>query len=202
MNQGKIAARVARYGLAMLLLSCGGQQQHPLDVCNCTPSAPDSEDFRHNQKHVPLPNGTAQNITVATMLTWPQTPVPAANAPRSGRELQLFHIGSAFVQRTFEVLSDCDIHLEISDVADKSASRAIVEIPSDGEYCQTRQNFQAQLAAHNVTIGTDQNLGEVDPALPIDVTGLAFEDEPHSTRGSALVKTIWELHPAKVTLTQ
>lgn len=201
MRHKKVVARVARYGIVMLLLSCGGHQ-HPLDLCNCTPSAPDSEDFRHDQKHVPLPNGTAQDITVATMLSWPQTPVPAANAPRSGRELQLFRIGSAFVQRTFEVLSDCDVHLEISDVADKNAPRAIAEIPSDAEYCQTRQNFQAQLAAHNVTIGTDQTLGEIDPPLPIDITGLAFEDEPHSTRGSALVKTIWELHPAKVTLTQ
>jgi hypothetical protein len=190
----------------MLLLSCGGHQsqvdQTQLDLCNCAPAGPDSADFRHNQKHVPLLNIAAQDITVATMLTWPQTPVPTADAPRSGRELKLFHIGNAFVQRTFEVLSDCDIHLEISDVADKSASRAIAEIPSDAEYCQTRQNFQAQLAAHNFIIGTNQDLGDVDPALPIDVTGLAFEDEPHSSRGSALVKTIWELHPAKVTLTQ
>jgi len=186
----------------MLLLSCGGVHQHPLDVCNCTPSAPDSEDFRHNQKHVPLPNVTAQDITVATMLSWPQTPVPAPDAPRSGRELQLFHIGKAFVQRTFEVQSDCDIHLEISDVADKGAARAIAEIPSDPEYCQTRQSFQAQLAAHNVTIGTNQDLGEIDPAIPVDVTGLAFEDVPHPTRGSALVKTIWELHPAIARLTQ
>jgi len=201
-----VAARVARYGLAMLLLSCGGRQSQidptPLDLCNCAPTGSDSEDFRHNQKHVPLPNIAAQDITVATMLTWPQTPVPAADAPRSGRELQLFHIGSAFVQRTFEVLSDCDVHLEISDVADKGAPRAIAEIPSDTEYCQTRQSFQAQLAAHNFTIGTNQDAGEIDPALPIDITGLAFEDEPHSTRGSALVQTIWELHPAKVTLTQ
>ena len=201
MSHRRVAERVVQYGLALLLLSCGGHQK-PLDVCNCTPSAPDTEDFRHNQKHVPLPNIAAQNITVATMLTWPQTPVPAADAPRSGRELQLFHIGNAFVQRTFEVLSDCDIHLEISDVADKGAPRAIAEIPSDTEYCQTRQSFQAQLAAHNFTIGTNQDLGEIDPALPIDVTGLAFEDEPHPTRGSALVKTIWELHPAKVSLTQ
>jgi hypothetical protein len=116
--------------------------------------------------------------------------------------LQLFHIGKAFVQRTFEVLSDCDIHLEISDVADKGTARAIAEIPSDSEYCQTRQSFQGQLAAHNFTIGTNQDLGEIDPAIPIDITGLAFEDEPHSTRGSALVKTIWELHPAIVRLTQ
>lgn len=204
MSQRKIAARVARYGFVLLLLSCGGNnnQQHPLDVCNCTPTAPDSEDFRHDEKHVPLPNGTPQDITVATMLSWPQTPVPTANAPRSGRELQLFHIGNAFVQRTFEVLSDCDIHLEISDVADKGAPRAIVEMPHDAEYCQARQSFQAQLAAHNFTIDTNQDQGEIDPALPIDITGLAFEDEPHATRGSALVKTIWELHPAIVRLTQ
>jgi len=201
MRHRRFAARVARYGLALILLSCGGHQK-PLDVCNCTPTAPDSEDFRHNQKHVPLPNVTAQDITVATMLTWPQTPVPASDAPRSGRELQLFHIGKAFVQRTFEVQSDCDIHLEISDVADKGADRAIAEIPSDSEYCQTRQSFQAQLAAHNFTIGTNQDLGEIDPAIPVDVTGLAFEDEPHPTRGSALVKTIWELHPAIARLTQ
>ena len=139
---------------------------------------------------------------MATMLTWPQTPVPAPDAPRSGRELQLFHIGKAFVQRTFEVQSDCDIHLEISGVADKGAARAIAEIPSDAEYCQTRQSIQAQLAAHKFTIGTNQDLGEIDPAIPIDVTGLAFEDEPHPTRGSALVKTIWELHPAIAKLTQ
>jgi hypothetical protein len=201
MSHRRVAARVARYGLGLLLLSCGGHQK-PLDVCGCTPTAPDSEDFRHNQKHVPLPDIAAQDITVATMLTWPQTPVPASGAPRSGRELQLFHIGKAFVQRSFEVLSDCDIHLEISAVADKGAARAIVEIPSDSEYCQTRQSFQAQLAAHNFTIGTNQDLGEIDPAIPVDVTGLAFEDEPHATRGSALVKTIWELHPAIARLTQ
>lgn len=201
MRHTRVAAIVARYGLALLLLSCGGHQK-PLDLCNCMPSGPDSEDFRHNEKHVPLPNGTAQNITVATMLTWPQTPVPTSDAPRSGRELQLFHIGSAFVQRSFEVLSDCDVHLEISDVAEKSAPRAIAEIPSDPEYCQTRRSFQAQLAAHKFTIGTNQDLGEIDPAIPIDITGLAFEDDPHATRGSALVQTIWELHPAIVRLTQ
>ena len=132
MRRRRVAARVARYSLVMLLLSCGGNNQHPLD----------------------------------------------------------------------EVLSDCDIHLEISDVAGKGAPRAIAEIPRDTEYCQTRQSFQAQLAAHNVTIGTNQDLGEIDPAIPVDITGLAFEDEPHATRGSALVKTIWELHPAIVRLTQ
>jgi hypothetical protein len=202
MGRRKFWARVAWCGVVVLLLSCGGTQAGPIDVCNCTPTGPASEDFRHDQKHVPLPNIAAQDITVQTMLTWPQTPVPAADAPRTGRELQLFHIGHAFLQRTYEVQSDCDIHAEISDVADGSAPRAIVEIPSDMEYCSARQNFQAQLAAHKFTLGTRPESGDVVPPLPIDVVGLAFQDDPHSTRGSALVKTIWELHPAIVNITQ
>jgi hypothetical protein len=202
MGQRRFWGRVAQYGVVVLLLSCGGTQAGPIDVCNCTPTDPASEDFRHDQKHVPLPNVTAQDLTVQTMLTWPQTPVPAADAPRTGRELQLFHIGHAFVQRTYEVQSDCDIHLEISDVADPNAPRAIVETPSDTEYCTARQSFQAQLAAHKITLGITPDLGDVVPPLPIDVMGLAFQDDPHSTRGTALVKTIWELHPAVVNVTQ
>jgi len=189
----------------VLLLSCGGTQAGqagPIDVCNCTPTAPASEDFRHDEKHVPLPAIPSQDITVQTMLGWPQTPVPAPNAPRTGRELQLFHIGHAFVQRTYEVESDCDIHAEISDVADPAAPRAIVEIPSDAEYCSARQSFQSELAAHKITLGTLPELGDVSPPLPIDVVGLAFQDDPHATRGSAQVKTIWELHPAVVNITQ
>jgi hypothetical protein len=202
MGQRRFWGILARYGIVVLLLSCGGTQAGPIDVCNCTPTEPASEDFRHDQKHVPLPNVTAQDITVQTMLTWPQSPVPAADAPRAGRELQLFHIGQAFVQRTFEVQSDCDIHLEISDVADPNAPRAIVETPGDVEYCQARQSLQSQLAAHQFTLGTRPELGDVVPPLAIDVVGLAFQDDPHSTRGSALVKTIWELHPAVVNVTQ
>ncbi len=36
-------------------------------------------------------------------------------------------------------------------------------------------------------------------ALPVDVLGMAFEDFDHY-RGSAQVQTIWELHPAIVTI--
>src|SRR5689334_13379073 len=86
-----VFAKVMWFVAAGLLLSCGGHQSitpqsvpQQLDVCNCTPTGPASEDFRHNQKHVPLPNSSAQEITVATMLTWPQTPVPGPAAPRTG----------------------------------------------------------------------------------------------------------------------
>jgi hypothetical protein len=36
-------------------------------------------------------------------------------------------------------------------------------------------------------------------ALPVEVFGMAFEDFDHN-RGSLQVRTIWELHPAIVTI--
>ena len=192
------------FAVAGLILSCGGDLGviKPLDVCNCTPAAPDSEDFRHNEKHVALPGSAATDITVATMLTWPQTPVPTTDTPRTGRELKMFHIAQAFVQLTYEVQSDCDIHMEISDSADKAAPRVIVETPGDSEYCPARQNFQTQMEAHGFTLGTLFTAAEVPQPVAVDILGLAFLDEPHAGRGSGQVGTIWELHPAKVTVAQ
>ena len=205
MGSKSVLAKIIWFVVAGLVLSCGGHQgispqsiPQQLDVCNCTPTGPASADFRHNQKHVPLPNSAAQEITVATMLTWPQTPVPGPDAPRTGRELQMFHIAHAFVQLTYEVQSDCDIHMEISDSADKTAARVIVETPVDGEYCTARQSFQAQMAAHGFTLGALFTAAEVPQPVPVDVLGLAFLDDPHSGRGGAQVQTIWEIHPAIV----
>jgi len=205
MGSRGVFAKVMWFVVAGLLLSCGGHQgirpqsvPEQLDVCNCTPAGPASADFRHNQKHVPLPNSPAQEITVATMLTWPQTPVPGPDAARTGRELQMFHIARAFVQLSYEVQSDCDIHMEISDSADKTAARVIVETPADGEYCTARRSFQAQMAAQGFTLGTLFTAAEVPQPVPVDVLGLAFLDDPHSGRGSAQVQTIWEIHPANV----
>jgi hypothetical protein len=39
----------------------------------------------------------------------------------------------------------------------------------------------------------------VKPALPVEVTGLAFQDFEHN-RGSAQVATTWEVHPAVVNI--
>lgn len=204
MRGKSVLVKVLWLVLACLILSCGGDLGvvKPLDVCNCTPTAPDSEDFRHTEKHVPLPNLAAQDITVATMLTWPQTPVPTTDTPRSGRELKMFHIAHAFVQLTYEVQSDCDIHMEISDSADKNAPRVIVETPGDSEYCPARQDFQTQMEVHGFTLSTLFTSAEVAQPVAVDVLGLAFLDEPHSGRGSSLVGSIWELHPAKVTVSQ
>ena len=196
--------RILQTSILALLICCGGSSSKPkpLDVCNCVPSGAESQDFRHDQKHVPIPNLTPQEITVATMLSWPQTPIPVPNQPRSGRELQVFHIAHAFVQGTYEVQTDCDIHLEISDTADKNAPRAIVEIPVDSEYCPVRQQYEIDLAAHGVVLGNLFQTSDVSNPVAVDITGLAFEDDPHATRGTALVMTLWELHPASVRVIQ
>lgn len=199
MNSGRIASRAAVWVVALFLLSCGSHNR--LEICDCTPTRPESDDFRHDAKHVPIPAIPPQEITVATMLTWPQTPVPPDGSPRTGRELQTFHIAHGFVQLTYENPTDCDIHMEISDTPDKTAPRVIVETPVDGEFCPARQIFQLQMQAHGVNIGRVFEQGELPQAIPVDVQGLAFIDLPHK-RGSAQVQTIWELHPAIVRATQ
>ncbi len=185
-----------------LMMSCGtgiGGGGAVTDICNCTPI--DSIDYRAAAKHVPLPTGVQpQEITVAVMLTWPQTPVPPDDAPRTGRELQLFHIAHAFLRAANLFLGDCDITMEISDTADASAPRVIVETPRDAEYCTARQTIQQQLAAHGFTLSPQS--GELPTPLAVDVVGLAFQDFPHPGRGSSLVATVWELHPAVVNITQ
>jgi hypothetical protein len=174
--------------------SCGGGSN---DICACTPDRPDTDDFRHAEKHVPIPSVTPLETSVSGILAWPQDTDIPDGTPRSGRELQVYHVANAFVQFVGLNPGDCDIHVEISQTADKNAPRVIVETPIDTEYCTARRNLQAQLAQHHVKIN-DAGM-EVTPALPADVVGLAFEDFEH-TRGTALVATVWELHPAIVTL--
>jgi len=172
------------------------------DICNCVPYEPNSLDYRHNAKHVPLPNATPVEITVQTILSWPQTPILPPNTPRFGRELTLFHVAHAFLQNASVNTADCDVHLEISATADRKAPRVIVETPVDSEYCSARKNIQSQLAQHWFTLD-DTHGGDLPQALPAEVTGLAFEDFEHpQSRGTAEVATLWELHPAIVTITQ
>jgi len=90
------------------------------------------------------------------------------------------------------------VHFEISQTADKAAARVIVETPVDSEYCSARQTAQSQLAKHGFKLDS-QHGGELPQALPVQVLGMAFEDFDHN-RGSAQVGTIWELHPAIVTI--
>jgi len=189
--------------LWLLSGSCSGQdfgilQPNPEDLCKCLPIEPDIADFRHIAKHQAIPSMTPVETDVTTMLSWPQDAFVAPDAPRTGRELQVFHVASAFVQEASVNAADCDVHFEISQTADKSAPRVIVETPVDSEFCSARQNAQAQLAKHNFRLDS-QHGGELPTALPAQAMGMAFEDFDH-TRGSAQVATIWELHPAIVTI--
>lgn len=189
--------------LGLFAAGCNGNsygvlQPSPEDLCKCIPLEPDILDFRHLAKHVPIPNIAAQEIDVDTMLSWTQDAFVDPAAPRTGRELQVFHIAAGFLQEASVNGADCDVHFEISQTADKSASRVIVETPVDSEFCSARQSAQSQLAAHGFKLDS-QHGGELPQALPVEVLGMAFEDFDHN-RGSAQVATIWELHPATVNL--
>ncbi len=182
-------------------LSCGGVnfgEVQPQDLCKCVPLEPPGADFRHYQKHVPIPNMTPIETTVDTILSWPQDVIILPDAPRTGRELQVFHVAQAFLQNVSVNGEDCDVDLEISQTADRNAPRVIVETPVDSEFCSARKNIQAQLAQHGFRLDVEHG-GELPQALPAEVLGMAFEDFEHN-RGSGQVATLWELHPATVNL--
>jgi hypothetical protein len=187
--------------ITLAAMSCSGQdfgilQPTPEDLCKCLPLEPDIADYRHTAKHVPIPNVAAPEVSVEDILTWQQDIFIPPDAPRFGRELDVFHIANAFLQNASVNAIDCDVSMEISQTEDKSSSRMIVETPVDSEYCGARQNLQAQLKKHGFRLDS-QHGGELPQALPVDVVGMAFEDFEHD-RGP--VATLWELHPAIVTL--
>jgi len=169
------------------------------DICNCLPLEPEAADYRHLAKHVPLPQVTPTEITVQTILSWPQTLFLPPDAPRTGRENQLFHVRTAYLQNASINSADCDIHLEISAGPGRNLPRVVVETPIDSEYCSARQQIQAALKAHGFVLDV-QHGGELQQPFLVEVTGLAFEDFEHPNgRGSPQVATLWEIHPAIVT---
>ena len=187
--------------IALLTVSCNGQnfgflQPTPEDLCKCLPLEPDIADYRHAAKHVPISDVVAQEVSVSDILAWPQDLIIPPDAPRTGRELDVFHIANAFLQNASVNAVDCDVSMEISQTADKSSPRMIVETPVDSEYCSARQNLQAQLKQQGFQLDS-QHGGELPQAVPVDVVGMAFEDFEHD-RGA--VATLWEIHPAIVTL--
>jgi hypothetical protein len=180
------------------VLSCGG---HDLsNLCDCQPKEPDSADFRHAEKHIPIPGklgAPSVPLTVQTILSWPQhESVP--DGPRIGRETLVFQVNQAFLQWASVQTGDCDLHLEISATPEKNAPRVMVETPVDSEYCSARQNLQAQLKQHGFDL-SDTEGGEIPHPFAVSVRGMPFEDFEHN-RGTALIATTWELHPAVLAL--
>ena len=207
-RRSRSGARLIRFSLVggvalyfVSTLSCGGVnfgEVQPQDLCKCTPLEPDIADFRHAEKHVPIPNMTPTETTVDTILSWPQDAIVLSDAPRTGRELQVFHVAQSFLQNVHVNGEDCDVDLEISQTADRNAPRVIVETPVDSEFCSARKNIQSQLAQHGFRLDVEHG-GELPQALPVEILGMAFEDFEHN-RGSGRVATLWELHPATVNL--
>jgi hypothetical protein len=201
-NRYRLLFICALLALSFRLVACSGQDLgvlQPEDLCKCLPIEPDIADYRHAAKHMPIPNMAPVEIMVTDILAWPQDPLPLPiDQPRTGRELQVFRLANAFLQETSVNSADCDVHMEISQTADKNAPRVIIETPVDSEFCSARQQLQAQLKQHNFRLDS-QHGGELPSALPLQVLGMAFEDFDHS-RGSAQVATIWELHPATVNI--
>ena len=172
---------------------------HLENLCNCLPVLPDVSDYRHAAKHVPIPSGTPVQITVDTVLSWPQTPILPPTQPRFGRDLQLVQIQLAYLENASVNPGDCDIHLEISQTADKHAPRVIIETPVDTECCANRQYVQSHLKQQGFQLDTSHG-GELPRPLPVSVLGLPFEDFEHpDQRGTAMVATLWEIHPAVIT---
>ena len=180
--------------LSICTLSCSG------GICDCHPTASTSRDFRHDEKHVPLPSNAPIETSVTQILTWPAGPNPTNTTPRSGRELTLYHIATAFLQNARIVSFDCDVHAELSEVASKSAPRVIVETPIDREYCANREGLDDALERHHFRLRAEAaSEAELPQPMPVSVVGLAFRDFEHD-RGTKEVGTPWELHPAEVTV--
>ena len=184
--------------LGVLVCVACGTQGRIKDICGCLALEPDAADYRHNAKHVAIPSGTPQETDVATILAWPQDLALPIDQPRTGRELQLMHISQAFLENASVNPGDCDVHMEISQVASKTAPRVVIETPIDSEYCSARRTLQSQLKQKGFQLDI-QHGGDLAQPLPVSVLGLPFEDFEHG-RGSAQVSTVWEIHPAIVTL--
>jgi hypothetical protein len=178
-----------------------GTPINPSLLCSCSPTHITKDDWRIEYKNGPLPRLQPEDTSVAAVLSWPEGPEPQARTPRYGQELKMYRIGKAFMQTAFLRKSDCDLHIEIAETADKDAQRMIVETPGTSGYCSARGNLFSDLKRKGVTL-TDLNQ-ELSPPLPVEVEGVAFRDQSHPVwfaRGSAKVQTLWEIHPAIVKL--
>jgi hypothetical protein len=184
--------------LVFITMSCS-VLSHVENICNCLALLPDVSDYRHAAKHVAIPKGTPVQISVNTILSWPQTAVLPPTWPRFGRELQLVQVPLAYLVNASVNPGDCDIHMEIAQTPDKKAPRVIIETPVDTEYCSNRQLIQSHLKQQGFQLDTSHG-GDLVQPLPVSVLGLPFEDFEHpQDRGTAYVKTLWEIHPAVVT---
>jgi hypothetical protein len=87
-----------------------GGRIEPADLCKCT-SLDQGLEYRHDEKHVPIPDMPPEEVTIETIYSWPQNEPLSLDPPRSGVELQVLHV-SGFIQEASVNSEDCDIHVE------------------------------------------------------------------------------------------
>lgn len=188
-------ARVADFLLIIVfaLFSHPASAQKAYLACECHPDVSPQAEFRYESKNTPLPKVRPEETTIKEILDWVPLYFPgfAANTPRSDRELQLYHVGRAYLQAIWVNRYDCDFHLEVSHDDKKDSPRIIVEMTKD--YCTERKTLQSQLAEQGVTV--DDKFQELKQPLAVDIIGLPFQDKSEP-RGSRHVDALWELHPA------
>lgn len=120
----------------------------------------------------PLTNNAPIETSITQILSWPAGPNPT---PRSGRELTLYHIATAFLQNARIVSFDCEVHAELSEVPSKSAPRVIVETPIDPEYCANRESLDDALERCHFRLRAEAaSEAELPQPLPVSVLGLAL----------------------------
>lgn len=170
-------------------------------LCSCKPTHITKDDWRIEFKNGSLPHGDPTDTTVADILSWPEGPEPGPRTSRSGKELVLWRIPKAYLQTAFIRVSDCDLHVEISDQPDKNAPRMIIETPGTPDYCESRSSVFSALQQRGITLRVLNQ--ELPQPQPVEVVGVAFRDQAHPVwfaRGSDKVATLWELHPGIVKL--
>ncbi len=210
MRQRKIGIVLLLVGAAAFVASCNdparpGRRQGTLIetslLCSCKPTHIAPDDWRIEFKNGSIPATPPTVASVADILAWPEGPEPGPRTPRFGRELTAVRVQTAYLQSAFLRRADCDLHLEVSDRPEKNAPRVIIETPGRVEYCSSRSKMFADLQQHGIAL-RDVNQ-ELAAPLRVEILGTPFRDEAHPfwfARGSRHVATLWELHPAVVTI--
>lgn len=174
----------------------------------CSPTTPVNHQSRTQMKHRSpnVQNASFQQTSVEDMLNWPNPAhiVKSSESPIDDRENQAFTVTGDLWRVKVED-NDCDFHLEMTSPGnDQDADRVIVEIPQGPQFVQIRESLiNALNAASEGDLSQTKSIN-LNNSIRVQVGGFAFFDAFHFSRsnpkrghghGTAMVGTIWELHP-------
>jgi len=190
--------------IAVALLTAGAAEA---DV-TCSPTTPISQQNRTAMKHraATVQNVRLNQTSVDEMLQWanPATISKSSNSAIDPRENQAYTLTGDLWHIKVEG-NDCDFHLELSAPGTGTdADRIIVEVPQGPDFSPLRDKLiQALLASGEGDLRHTKSF-DLAHSIRVQVSGYAFFDAFHYSKsnpkrghghGSAMVGTIWELHP-------